>query len=190
MEDHSFGIVYQMNEMNTMHNIYRLYIGMEDHSFGIVYQINEINTMHNMYRLYIGMEDHLFGIVYQINEMNTIHNIYRQCAKYGGRGAGPPRLTHETPWKPQKQNLKGVSNFVQKTPKTIIVTNGHLNVFKLTMPSIQNVKHLFTNMFSFLPSGASQSCARMQISHVRQTEEWHHVDTTDQPYWKQLASEE
>ena len=83
--------------MNTMHNIYRLYIGMEDHSFGIVYQINEINTMHNMYRLYIGMEDHLFGIVYQINEMNTIHNIYRQCAKYGGRGAGPPRLTHETP---------------------------------------------------------------------------------------------
>ena len=42
---------------------------------------------------------------------------------------------------------------------------------KLTMSSIQNSKHLFTNMFYFLPSGASQSCARMQISHVRQTEE-------------------
>ena len=73
----------------------------------------------------------------------------------GSGGAGPLRLTHETP----------------ESLKAKFVTNGNLNVFKLTMSSIQNFKHLFTNVFYFLPSGASQSCARMQISHVRQTEE-------------------
>ena len=39
------------------------------------------------------------------------------------------------------------------------------------MSSIPNSKQLFTNMFYFLPSGASESNARMQISHVNQTEE-------------------
>ena len=47
--------------MNTMHNMYGLYIGMEYHLFGIVYLINAMNTMHNIYRLYIGM-DYSFGI--------------------------------------------------------------------------------------------------------------------------------
>ena len=36
---------------------------------------------------------------------------------------------------------------------------------------VSKMKHLFTNIFYFLPSEASQSCARMQISHVCQTEE-------------------
>ena len=43
--------------------------------------------------------------------------------------------------------------------------------FKLTVSSIQNSEHLFTNMFYFWPSGASQSCAGMQIGHGRQADE-------------------
>ena len=52
------------------------------------------------------------------------------------------------------------------------------------MSSIQNSKHVFTNDIYDIISGASQSCARMQVNHVRQTEERRHVDTTHQSYLK------
>ena len=84
----------------------------------------------------------------------------------------PPRFIHDTPWKPQKHYLMGDSIFFKYC---ILLSLMATQMFLSSPCPVFSIQNMYSQICYFLPSGASQSCVRMQIKHVRKTEERRNV---------------